>query len=44
MRRVDHEQRDGGLPDVALVGVDLLDDESLPGGLPRERAPAHALH
>src|SRR5690349_21656470 len=41
---VEHEQRRRALPDVALVVVDLLDDEALAERLPRERAPARALH
>src|SRR4051794_38862272 len=41
---VEHEQRRRALADVALVVVDLLDDQALPERLPRERAPARALH
>src|SRR6476659_2513008 len=41
---VEHEQRRRALPDVALVVVDLLDDEALAERLPRERAPAGPLH
>src|SRR5207248_3643097 len=37
------EERRGALSDVALVVVDLLDDEPLRDGLPRQRAPARAL-
>src|SRR5581483_2679578 len=41
---VEHEERHRAVPDVALVVVHLLDDEPLSERLPRERAPARALH
>ncbi len=42
--RVDDQQRHRAGADVALVVVDLLDDEAARHGLPRERAPTDALH
>ncbi len=42
--RVDDEQRHAALADVALVVVDLLDEEALAERLPRQRAPTRALH
>src|SRR5207248_9333080 len=41
---VDDEERYTALADVALVVVDLLDEEALAERLPRQRAPPRALH
>src|SRR4030095_5350625 len=40
---VEHEKRDGTVPDVALVVVYLLGHEPLGERLPRECSPARAL-
>src|SRR5271157_949713 len=40
---VQHEQRNGAITDVALVVIDLLDDEPAPERLPADSTPAGAL-
>ena len=40
---VDHEQRDGGDGDVALLVGELQGDQALADGVPREDRPARAL-
>src|SRR3954454_21835743 len=42
--RIDHEERDAALTMVALMVVDLLDDQAFPERLPRHDTPTGALN